>query len=321
MSELTFERVTKYFGTTCALDNFSLTVPNGALVSLLGPSGCGKTTALRVAAGFDSPDSGRLLMSDNEITDLAPQRREMGMVFQNYSLFPHLTVRENVSFGLRVRGESTKSRTIKAREMMDLVQIGELGERFPHQISGGQQQRVALARALAVNPKVLLLDEPLSALDAKIREDVRDAIRQLQKHLGTTTLFVTHDQTEALSISDVICVMNDGQVLQIGTPREIYMNPINAFVAQFIGDSVVIPAPQGDKTVRPESLVLLSINEAQLVTDLKYRGCISRIEFHGSTSSVYVRVPGIETDLRTVLLEPELRRWNIGDEVVVSVRH
>jgi putative spermidine/putrescine transport system ATP-binding protein len=215
-AELTFDAVGKTFPGTVALAEFTLTVRPGEFVTLLGPSGCGKTTALRIAAGFERPTSGRLLMGGLDITNQAPNVRNMGMVFQNYSLFPHLTVADNVGFGPRMRRLARAETRQIARDMLDLVQLGDLAARYPHQLSGGQQQRVALARALAMKPSVLLLDEPLSALDAKVRTEVREEIRSLTTRLGTTTLFVTHDQEEALGVSDRICVMNGGSVVDLG---------------------------------------------------------------------------------------------------------
>lgn len=237
---LRFSGVRKTFGQAIALDSFDLELKQGELVTLLGPSGCGKTTALRIAAGFEQPNSGSVFVKDKDVTAQPAHTRNMGMVFQNYSLFPHMSVAENVGFGLRVRGVDAAERDMHVREAVSRVQLSGLEGRYPHQLSGGQQQRVALARALVFQPEVLLLDEPLSALDAKVRVELRDEIRTLQREAGIGTIFVTHDQDEALNISDRVCVMKDGKIQQIGSPRDIYLHPVNGFVARFIGAMNVI---------------------------------------------------------------------------------
>jgi putative spermidine/putrescine transport system ATP-binding protein len=242
MATLSFEGVRKTFGPTVALDHFDLEIQAGELVSLLGPSGCGKTTALRIAAGFEWPDAGVVRVGGVDQSDTPPNKRHMGMVFQSYSLFPNLNVAGNVGFGLRTRGVGKAERNQRVGEMLELVQLQDFAGRYPHQLSGGQQQRVALARALAISPTVLLLDEPLSALDAKVRILLRDEIRRIQTELGITTLFVTHDQEEALGISDRIGVMSGGRLEQLGTPTEIYRNPASAFVARFVGSMNELPA-------------------------------------------------------------------------------
>ncbi len=227
------------FGTVNALDNLDLSIEPGEFVALLGPSGCGKTTALRVLAGLEDADSGQVLVGGKDVTGLPANRRDMGMVFQAYSLFPHLTALANVSFGLSLRGRSKSS--TRARDMLELVGIGPFADRYPHQLSGGQQQRVALARALAIEPSVLLLDEPLSALDAKVRVQLRDEIRRIQTEVGTTTLFVTHDQEEALAVADRVGVMKSGRLEQLAAPADIYLTPATPFVADFVGLSNRLP--------------------------------------------------------------------------------
>ncbi|MEO3747712.1 ABC transporter ATP-binding protein [Plantactinospora sp. B5E13] len=245
------EGLRRSFGDTQALAGLDLELAPGELVALLGPSGCGKTTALRVLAGLEEADSGRVLVDGEDITDRPVNRRGMGMVFQAYSLFPHLTAVQNVEFGLRLRGRPGAQRRRRATEMLELVGIGGHAGRYPHQLSGGQQQRVALARALAIEPRVLLLDEPLSALDAKVRVQLRDEIRRIQLEVGTTTLFVTHDQEEALAVADRVGVMRGGRLEQLATPAEIYQRPASAFVADFVGLSNRIPGRTGtDGTVR-----------------------------------------------------------------------
>ncbi|WP_179466804.1 ABC transporter ATP-binding protein [Mycolicibacterium vinylchloridicum] len=230
-----FADVTRVYGTVRALDGLTLHLQPGEMVALLGPSGCGKTTALRILAGLDDPTSGRVAVGGNDITDVPPNKRDMGMVFQAYSLFPHLTVLDNVAFGLKIRGKSKAGRTALAADMLDLVGLSAHKQKYASQLSGGQQQRVALARALAIAPRVLLLDEPLSALDAKVRAQLRDEIRRVQLEVGTTTLFVTHDQEEALAVADRVGVMNQGRLEQIAAPADVYAHPATPFVAEFVG--------------------------------------------------------------------------------------
>ncbi|RAG87488.1 spermidine/putrescine ABC transporter ATP-binding protein [Streptacidiphilus pinicola] len=230
-----FVGLRRTFGATTALDGLDLTVNPGELVALLGPSGCGKTTALRMLAGFEMPDSGQVLVDGEDVTRIPAHRRDAGMVFQSYSLFPHLNARDNVAFGLKMRKTGKAERHRRADELLELVGLPTHGDRYPHQLSGGQQQRIALARALALRPRVLLLDEPLSALDAKVRENLREEIRRLQQDLGITTLFVTHDQEEALSMADRVAVMHAGRLEQCDTPAELYARPTTAFVAEFVG--------------------------------------------------------------------------------------
>ncbi|SOC04650.1 putative spermidine/putrescine transport system ATP-binding protein [Rhodobacter sp. JA431] len=235
MSYLTLSHLEKSFGPARVVKDFNLTVEQGEFISLLGPSGCGKTTVLRMVAGFELPTSGGITIEGQDVTHLRPNQRNIGMVFQAYALFPNLTVAQNVGFGLKVKG--TPKAEIKGRveEMLSLIGLSDLGNRYPFQLSGGQQQRVALARALAPKPSVLLLDEPLSALDAKVRVSLRNEIRQIQRELGITTIFVTHDQEEALSMSDRVVVMHEGIADQVGTPFDIYNRPATRFVAGFVG--------------------------------------------------------------------------------------
>ncbi|BBZ36074.1 ABC transporter ATP-binding protein [Mycolicibacterium confluentis] len=293
--------LSRVFGTVKALDGLTLRLAPGELVALLGPSGCGKTTALRILAGLDEPTSGRVAVGGRDVTATPPNRRDMGMVFQAYSLFPHLTVLDNVAFGLKVRGASKAKRDARAAEMLDLVGLSAQRDKYASQLSGGQQQRVALARALAIEPQVLLLDEPLSALDAKVRVQLRDEIRRVQSEVGTTTLFVTHDQEEALAIADRVGVMNRGRLEQIAAPVDLYAAPATPFVADFVGLSNRIPARAvngavkvlgavvpalpgsvsgpGTALVRPEAIDVTPDPEGDAtVVEIAFLGSISRVK-------------------------------------------
>ncbi len=259
--------INKSFGSVTALSDFNLELTKGELVTLLGPSGCGKTTALRIVAGFEKPDSGTIESNGLDIANQPAHKRQMGMVFQNYSLFPHMNVSENIGFGLKVRGIERAERDMHVAKVIERVRLTGLEMRYPHQLSGGQQQRVALARALVIEPQVLLLDEPLSALDAKVRAELRDEIRLLQSELGVATIFVTHDQDEAMGISDRICVMKDGQVQQSGSPQDVYLNPKNSFVARFVGamNEFQIQSPNNGATtkmlLRPDAISICQRGE------------------------------------------------------------
>ncbi len=241
-ASLRLDGVTKRFGIVIAVDDVSFEVPRGAFATLLGPSGCGKTTTLRMIAGFYDPDAGDIVVGGRRINELPAHRRGTAMVFQDYALFPHMTVRDNVGYGLGVQGVASAARAKRVADTLAFVGLGGLGDRWPSQLSGGQQQRVAVARALIVRPEILLLDEPLSNLDAKLREQLRGEMRELQRRLGMTFVYVTHDQEEALSLSDLIVVMHDGRVEQAGTPEEIYYRPRTSFVADFIGSVNLVPA-------------------------------------------------------------------------------
>ncbi len=234
-SFLSIQHVKKTFADLTVVQDFNLDVGTGEFISFLGPSGCGKTTVLRMVAGFEEPSSGSIVIAGKDVTRLKPNQRKIGMVFQAYALFPNLTVAQNIAFGLKVAGVPKADSDKRVAEMLELIKLPTFGDRYPYQLSGGQQQRVALARAIAPKPKLLLLDEPLSALDAKVRVSLRDEIRSIQKELGITTVFVTHDQEEALSISDRIVVMYGGKAEQVGTPFEIYNRPATKFVANFVG--------------------------------------------------------------------------------------
>jgi putative spermidine/putrescine transport system ATP-binding protein len=296
--------LSRSFGATKALDGLNLEIAPGELVALLGPSGCGKTTALRILAGFEVADSGSVTVDGRDISPIPAAKRDMGMVFQSYSLFPNMSALDNVGFGLRMRKLAAAERKRKAGELLDMVGLAAQAGQYPHQLSGGQQQRVALARALAIEPRVLLLDEPLSALDAKVRLQLREQIRSIQQRLGTTTLFVTHDQEEALSMADRVGVMNQGRLEQIAAPSELYDSPATAFVAEFVGTmnrlpgelrgqtevtalGLTVPVQQGtadglvgdvDVLVRPEGLrVAAEPNGNGIVTDRTFLGSLTRV--------------------------------------------
>jgi putative spermidine/putrescine transport system ATP-binding protein len=295
------QNLTRTYGTVKALDGLTLHLEPGELVALLGPSGCGKTTALRILAGLEEPTAGTVTVDGRDVTAVPPNRRDMGMVFQAYSLFPHLTAIENVAFGLKLRGKPKAVCEARAAEMLDMMGLSAHRDKYSDQLSGGQQQRVALARALAVEPQVLLLDEPLSALDAKVRVQLRDEIRRVQSEVGTTTLFVTHDQEEALAVADRVGVMNHGRLEQIGTPVELYTTPATPFVADFVGLSNRLPARAEDGTahvlgatlpalpgsvtgpgtalVRPEAIDVVPDPDGNAqVVGITFLGAVSRVE-------------------------------------------
>jgi putative spermidine/putrescine transport system ATP-binding protein len=267
MAYLTLSNISKQFADTYAVQDFNLDIDKGEFVSFLGPSGCGKTTTLRMVAGFEIPTSGKIILDGADVTNKAPNQRHVGMVFQSYALFPNMTVSQNIGFGLRVRKEKEADVKDRVKEMISLINLEKHADKYPFQLSGGQQQRVSLARALAIRPNVLLLDEPLSALDAKIRVALRAEIRSIQKRLGITAIFVTHDQEEALSISDRIVVMYDGNVEQVGTPFDIYNFPRTPFVANFVGSLNTAAA----EVIDPEK-GFLSMDGVELVSAAKMDG-------------------------------------------------
>lgn len=332
---LELKGVTRRFKDVIALNNLDLTVGAGELVALLGPSGCGKTTALRIVAGLDRADEGSVLVRDQTIDKLPAHKRNMGMVFQSYSLFPNLNAEENVAFGLKMRGISKAQRRDRAHELLNLVGLDHHAKRFTHQLSGGQQQRVALARALAFEPDVLLLDEPLSALDAKVRANLRDEIRALQIKTGTTTIFVTHDQEEAMSMSDRVAVMNGGKIAQIAEPDVLYHTPANEFVAGFVGQMNRIPAKlAGSKALvlanevdakfdwetQPDQAVALVRPESLLVEKAPAgNATVVARAFLGPMSKVMLETAeGVSVD--AMMTSEQSASLHSGDSVLVSVK-
>ena len=270
--------VTKRFGEFVALDDVSVDVPSGALMALLGPSGSGKSTLLRVIAGLEKPDAGEVFISERDATNLRPQQRGVGFVFQHYAPFKHMTVADNVAFGLTVRKRPRAEISARVHELLELVQLEGLGKRYPAQLSGGQRQRMALARALAVEPEVLLLDEPFGALDARVRQELRDWLRRLHDEVHVTTVFVTHDQEEAMQIADHIVLVNHGRVEQIGTPQDLYERPANEFVLTFVGEATMFRG----ELVRPHDVVLSTLPddgaEEALVERLAHLGFEVRVQ-------------------------------------------
>jgi putative spermidine/putrescine transport system ATP-binding protein len=315
-----------------ALDGLTLSIEPGEFMALLGPSGCGKTTALRALAGFEQVDGGRVVVDGVDLSRVSAQKRDMGMVFQSYSLFPNMDALDNVAFGLRMRRQPTAERRAKAARLLEMVGLADQSDKYPHQMSGGQQQRVALARALAIEPRVLLLDEPLSALDALVRAELRDQIRALQQRLSITTVFVTHDQEEVLSMADRICVMYKGHIEQVASPAELYARPATAFVAQFVGVSSRVPAevhahevavfgegrpvrgtaPSGgpvDALLRPE--------DVSLTPDPHGPGQVVRQSFLGATTRLVVQIG--ESSLRVDVRSDAAGDYPMGSRVTPRV--
>jgi iron(III) transport system ATP-binding protein len=282
--------VSKRFGAFVALEGIDLEVARGQLVCLLGPSGCGKTTLLRIIAGLEWQDAGELWQDGRDISRLPPARRDFGIVFQSYALFPNLTAAENVAYGLESRGRRRAEARARVAELLELVGLSEIGHRYPAQLSGGQQQRVALARALALSPGLLLLDEPLAALDARVRAGLREELRMLQRRLGVTMILVTHDQEEALALADRLVVLEHGRIVQSGTPLEVYRAPVTRFVADFVGLMNFIPSPEGGALgIRPEDVELWNMDPGE---GDALRGRIESVTFLGSFWRVRLRPDG-----------------------------
>ena len=283
-----FDRVSRHYGSVKAVDNVSVIVEEGAFFAMLGPSGSGKTTCLRLISGFERPTSGHVRIFGANSENVPPNRRPVNTVFQDYALFPHMNVRDNVAYGLMVRGEDKRTRLAQADEMLALVKLDGYGARKPAELSGGQRQRVALARALVNRPRVLLLDEPLGALDLKLREAMQEELKQLQQSLGITFIFVTHDQSEALSMADRVAVFNEGRIVQLGTPQQIYERPRTRFVADFVGSANVLPPELSGRfgarpvwsSLRPEAIRIVEPGDGRLsgvVTGVRYLGAVNRV--------------------------------------------
>ena len=343
-ARVSLEGLVRTYGATRALNGFSLAIEPGEFVALLGPSGCGKTTALRVLAGFERLDSGRVTVDGRDVSKVSAQHRDMGMVFQSYSLFPNMNALNNVASGLRMRRQHATQRRQKAGELLELVGLSDQASKYPHQMSGGQQQRVALARALAIEPRVLLLDEPLSALDAKVRAELRDQIRQLQQRLAITTVFVTHDQEEALSMADRVCVMSAGRAEQTATPAALYSRPTTSFVAEFVGVSSRVPVesengsvvlfgercrirasdvglPDGplDALLRPEDVTITPDETAKpFVTHKSFLGAITRVIVQ--VEGVAVRVDVRSDVAADIELGARVRVAVVSRDVLVAQR-
>jgi putative spermidine/putrescine transport system ATP-binding protein len=343
MTELRLEALVKRFGEVPAVDRIDLTVPAGKLVALLGPSGCGKTTTLRMVAGLEEPTGGDILFDGRSVLGVPPERRNIGMVFQRYVLFPHMNVARNISFGLRMRGVEREEIERRVNEVVDVVQLEGLSQRFPSQLSGGQQQRVAIARTVVTDPRLLLMDEPLSNLDAKLREEMRAFLTGLQRRLGITTLFVTHDQVEAIELADQIGVMFDGRLVQFGTPEEVFNRPLNQRVAEFMGTTNLIPGTvdpphQGLSvlhstvgplhvaaephhrvgvdavaTVRPEHIDLSLDDEPGAPNTFRAR--VDEAVYYGGTVTYRVAAGGLRLQVR----DRSTRRFNAGEEVTLRI--
>jgi putative spermidine/putrescine transport system ATP-binding protein len=341
MAFLELSDIVKRFGRNTVVSDFNLDVAEGEFVSFLGGSGCGKTTTLRMIAGFETPTSGSIVIDGRDVVGVSANKRDVGMVFQNYALFPNMTVNGNIGFGLKVAGKKPAAIAKRVAELLAIIRMEEFGVRYPHQLSGGQQQRVALARALAIEPSVLLLDEPLSALDAKIRIQLRAEIKDIQRRLGITTVYVTHDQEEALSISDRIVVMNKGKIEQIGTPFEIYNRPATPFVASFIGTLNLLEASVADPgsgkllldgqeifasapvaqakgtrvklAVRPEALG----TETGTPDFNRIRGKLANVVFLGSIVRMIVKTKGNDISMDS-FNDPRLVLPSIGEELSIS---
>lgn len=342
MNDLTLRDLRKEFPghdgsvNVVAVNNANLEVPRGTLVTLLGPSGCGKTTLLRMIAGFEEPTSGTVLFGNRDVTNDPPNKRDTAMVFQSYAIFPHLNVFENVAFGLKL--QRLPSREVKQRveRVLDITGLDGYAKRSPNQLSGGQQQRVALARCIVMEPRLLLFDEPLSNLDAKLRETMRVEIRELQQRLGITTVYVTHDQVEAMSISDVVVVMNSGEIMQIGSPEDIYARPASHFVADFIGKANFVPGVvidadhvrvgEAELTVQPHDIesgaavhVMIRPEAATLSREpAQFTGTVQRAMFLGSVLECVVDVPGVGQLLIDLPNPVAFGRIEVGQELGVT---
>lgn len=317
MNELIrLERITKKFGDHVIIPSLDLTIHDGEFLTLLGPSGCGKTTLLRMIAGLETPTTGKVILDGQDITKLPPYKRNVNMVFQNYALFPHMTVAENIRFGLKMKKVPTEETEDRINQVLYLTQLEELRNRYPSQMSGGQQQRVAIARALVNNPKVLLLDEPLGALDYQLRKKLQLELKNLQRGLGLTFIFVTHDQEEALTMSDRIVIMNEGVIQQDGDPNGIYHHPHNTFVARFIGESNFFEVDGNTFALRPEKLNLCPEEEENPTHPApRFFGTVVDIVFYGTLDKVFIRLDNTNQTVIAYQYFDDAHRWQSDDRV------
>lgn len=333
-ASLTFKNVSFSFGNTRTIDDFFLEVKRGSFTTLLGPSGCGKTTLLKIVSGFLTPDSGSILIDGADCTFVPPEKRQIGMVFQDYALFPHMTVQKNLLYGLEIKNKNSKEENFaKIHKTARILGIANLLERFPHELSGGQQQRVALGRALVLEPKILLMDEPLSSLDAKLRTQVREELKDVQSQIGITTLYVTHDQEEALSLSDTIAVLKAGKLQQVGTPRQIYFEPANDFVADAVGRANFIkltdlnefeidnPSLKEAKTltVRPEWFLKINVGERETKNCLTVSGTVVSTAFLGQTTRYRIRLNNETSQILTADLPTEDEDLPSGQKITLKI--
>ena len=342
---ISVKELTKKYGQVYALDNVSIDIKAGEFLTLLGPSGSGKTTLLMAIAGFNRPDSGGIYFGEQDVTILPPHKRGVGMVFQNYALFPHMSVFDNVAFPLKLRKIEAVEKHRRVTEALQKVQLTNFGERGIEQLSGGQRQRVALARAFVFGPKILLMDEPLSALDKKLREEMQIELKQLHRQLGVTTVYVTHDQREALTMSDRIAVINDGELAQIGSPRDIYNNPANHFVASFIGESTFLPLTKSDSNflffgtqrisdvsnksphknwslvIRPDRLSIQNSNAKKVKNKLYFDGSITELVYQGETAIVLIEITNhqIMTFRMNTRSSEKIESLQIGQKLTVAI--
>ncbi|MNO14858.1 Spermidine/putrescine import ATP-binding protein PotA [compost metagenome] len=305
--------VEKHFAGQSVVHPLSLTIKEGEFLTLLGPSGCGKTTILRMIAGFEQPTKGQILLDGADLTNLPPNRRDLNLVFQHYALFPHMTVEDNIAFGLKMKKMPLKEQRERVEEAVTMTQLNQLVKRYPHQLSGGQQQRVAIARAIANKPKVLLLDEPLGALDLQLRKNLQSELKHLQRSLGITFVYVTHDQEEAMMLSDRIVIMNNGQVEQIGTPREIYAAPTTLFSATFVGENNIFSQDGRLFAVRPEKLHATRSTEGA-----KRTGEVVDVLYLGSIHKLIIQLDDEPMTVSIVFDFTDNRPWEIGEKVGVD---
>ncbi|WP_213653236.1 ABC transporter ATP-binding protein [Paenibacillus sp. J23TS9] len=316
-------QIEKHFEGQVVVHPLSLNIEEGEFLTLLGPSGCGKTTILRMIAGFETPTHGDVVLAGQKVTDLPPNQRDLNLVFQHYALFPHMTVEENIAFGLKMKKMPKPEQKKRIEEAVAMTQLTALTSRYPHQLSGGQQQRVAIARAIANKPKVLLLDEPLGALDLQLRKNLQSELKHLQRSLGITFVYVTHDQEEAMMLSDRIVILNNGKVEQVGTPREIYATPKTLFAATFVGENNIFSSAQGLFAVRPEKLRPVRELEQARVTgviqDVLYLGNVHKLTVHLDSEPMTVTIALDFTDERPWQIGEKIGvNWSPKDEVVIG---